>query len=339
MSKLETATVLAFERNLDISDGVFSQKDSSQQNAKLTPVIITEKSVRGTISNRLKNAISNDPAKLDAETEKANLQRVDVAILDHDKDTLVIQWSCKVLPFTGKPCVCNNQDYQDKLINTVQGYLKEQGLSELAKRYATNIANARWLWRNRLGAETIKVTITYKENNIEQHIVLEEAKHYSLNSFELKDEKISKLAKLIEQGLTGEKFTILYISAEAKIGYGQEAYPSQELILDTGNDKGKKSKVLYQTNGHAAMHSQKISNAIRTIDTWYQQDVLFPIAIEPYGAVTTMGTAFRQPKQKQDFYSHFDSWILKDEVPATEQQHYVIGVLIRGGVFGASGKE
>ncbi|VEI44823.1 CRISPR-associated protein [Actinobacillus equuli] len=32
-------------------------------------------------------------------------------------------------------------------------------MSELAKRYATNLANARWLWRNRISAETIQVSI------------------------------------------------------------------------------------------------------------------------------------------------------------------------------------
>ena len=59
----------------------------------------------------------------------------------------------------------------------------------------------------------------------------------------------------------------------------------------------------------------------------------------PYGAVTTLGTAFRQPKQKSDFYSLFDNWILKDKEPSPEQQHYIMAVLIRGGVFGASLKE
>lgn len=57
------------------------------------------------------------------------------------------------------------------------------------------------------------------------------------------------------------------------------------------------------------------------------------------GAVTTLGTAFRQPKQKQDFYTLFDNWVLKGETPSTDEQHYVMAVLIRGGVFGASGKE
>lgn len=325
---LKTASVLAFERNLDISDAFFSQTNSTDSNAKTLPVKITEKSVRGTISNRLKNNITKDPAKLDAEIEKANLQKVDAAALNEECDTLVVKWSCKVLPFTGKPNVCNNQDYQQALQATVQGYLDEQGVSELAKRYATNIANARWLWRNRVGAESVSVAVTCNDESLTF-----DAKSMSLQGFD--NDNVTKLAEHIEQGLTGDAFVILYIEAKAIMGFGQEVYPSQELILDTGSSK---SKVLYEINGKAGMHSQKVSNAIRTIDTWYP-DAEFPIAIEPYGAVTTMGTAFRQPKQKMDFYSLFDAWVLKGEKPEVEQQHYVMGVLIRGGVFGASGKE
>ena len=87
------------------------------------------------------------------------------------------------------------------------------------------------------------------------------------------------------------------------------------------------------------MHSQKIGNAIRTIDTWYEEDAQFPISVEPYGSVTSMGTAFRQPTNKKDFYRLFDNWVLKDELPELDQQHFVIATLIRGGVFGASGKD
>ncbi|RUO42768.1 type I-F CRISPR-associated protein Csy3 [Aliidiomarina taiwanensis] len=331
MTKLTTASVLAFERNLDISDAFFWQANSQDENQPVKPVTIVEKSVRGTISNRLKNAIANDVAKLDAETEKANLQKVDAAALDVENDTLIARWSCKVLPFDGKPNVCNDQDYQLALEAVVQGYIHEHGLAELAKRYATNIVNARWLWRNRVGAESIEVTIKCDD----EVIYFNDAKQFALNNFESNDVELQKLSNLIEQGLLGKAFVILYIEAKAVVGFGQEVFPSQELILDTGKTK---SKVLYQVNGKAGMHSQKVGNAIRTIDTWYN-DAEFPIAIEPYGAVTTMGKAFRQPKQKQDFYSLFDNWILKGEKPETEQQHYVMAVLIRGGVFGASGKE
>ena len=333
-NKLKTATVLAFERKLDISDGFFWQLDSSDSTAKPIPVAIREKSVRGTISNRLSKADA-DPVKLDAKIQNPNLQTIDVATLDDDKNTLIVKWSCKVLPFAGEPNVCNDKDYRAKLLAVVGSYLQGHGVNELARRYAANIVNARWLWRNRLGAETISVNV--KTNDSETNLTFDNAKFYGLNNFTSNDGQIKTLAELIEQGLTGEQFIILYIEARANVGYGQEVYPSQELVLvDTGN---RKSKVLYQINDKAGMHSQKIGNAIRTIDDWYSDEVRFPIAIEPYGAVTTLGTAFRQPGQKQDFYNLLDNWILRDEEPSLEQQHYVIAVLIRGGVFGDSGKE
>jgi len=95
------------------------------------------------------------------------------------------------------------------------------------------------------------------------------------------------------------------------------------------------------------MHSQKIGNAIRTVDTWYpdedgegsSQGQMPPIAVEPYGSVTSQGKAYRQPKPKMDFYSLLDAWVLKDQVPDVAQQHYVIANLVRGGVFGESGKD
>ncbi|MBN6069741.1 type I-F CRISPR-associated protein Csy3 [Aggregatibacter actinomycetemcomitans] len=334
MSKLTTPTVLAFERNLDISDAVFTQFNSQDKSPVEEDVKIREKSVRGTISNRLKNAITNDPAKLDAETQKPNLQRVDVATLNDKNDMLVARFTCKILPFDGKPCVCNDQDYQSKIINTVESYIKTQGFSELAKRYTTNIVNARWLWRNRMNAETIKIEVSFNGKTL----TFDNAKAFSLNHFDDTFEELKTLADFIEAGLSGKEFVILNVTAYAKMGYGQEVYPSQELVLDAGSNN-RKSKILYEINDKAAMHSQKVSNAIRTIDTWYKPNAEFPIAAEPYGAVTTLGTAFRQPKEKLDFYSLFDNWILNDKLPDVEQQHYVMSVLIRGGVFGASGKE
>lgn len=332
--KITTASVLAFERSFDISDAIFAQQNS-HDDQKLTPVLLSEKSVRGTISNRRKNALASDPAKLDAEIQKPNPQTIDISALDADKDTLVVKWSCKVLPFLGTPSVCNNIDYQEALIKTTQSYIKEEGMQALAKRYAINILNGRWLWRNRMAAEQISIVITCK-NDDKVMIEISDVKQYQLNSFDYDDKSVNELAALIEAGLLGKEFVIFNIQAKLKMGLGQEVYPSQEMILEPGKNK---SKVLYEKNGQAAMHSQKISNAIRTIDTWYAENAEFPIAIEPYGAVTTMGHAFRQPKQKQDFYTLFDNWVLKGEKPTLEQQHYVIAVLIRGGVFGASGKE
>lgn len=326
MTNLTTPSVLAFERRLDFSDAFFFQKNS-QTDAPQTPVKLNQKSVRATISNRVK---SNEK---ESEIAKSNLQTVDVAMLDHDKDTLIAKWSCKVLPFTGQPNVCNNPDYQAALEATVQGYLTEHGITALAQRYAYNIINARWLWRNRMGAEKIKITVKFDGSTL----VFEEVKDLPLNQFDCQLPELKTLTGYLEKGFRGEAFVLLEITAEAIIGYGQEVYPSQELILDNTSDR--KSKILYRTNQMTGLHSQKVGNAIRTIDTWYQDNAPFPIASEPYGAVTTRGTAFRQPKQKNDFYTLFDNWILNGKVPPIEQQHYVMSVLIRGGIFGASGKE
>ncbi len=80
-------------------------------------------------------------------------------------------------------------------------------------------------------------------------------KTFSLNNFDYKDEKLTKLATYIEKGFKGEQFVLINIEAEVLMGKGQEVYPSQELILD--NSSARKSKILYQINDIAGIHSQK----------------------------------------------------------------------------------
>lgn len=318
------ASVLAFARALDSSDAWFTQAARTDPSRE-TPVRLREKSVRGTISNRLEDATANDPAKLNAQIEKPNLQTVDVATLDEDKDTLIARFTLKTLPFSGKPWICNDLDHQEKICAAIDAYIAENGLDELSRRYAENIANARWLWRNRIGADRIAVTVT----NGDETVTIDDAKSCRLNtSFDTSSDEVAKIADWLREGLERKQFTLLKVEARAFMGAGQEVFPSQELILDKG--ASKKSKVLYSINDKAGIHSQKIGNALRTIDTWYDE-AEFPIAVEPYGAVTTLGHCFR-PSRKS-FYTLFDNWVLKDKKPTLEEQHYVAAVLIRGGVF------
>jgi CRISPR-associated protein Csy3 len=89
------------------------------------------------------------------------------------------------------------------------------------------------------------------------------------------------------------------------------------------------------------MHSQKIGNALRTIDTWYpdySEVNTGPIAVEPYGAVTNLGKAYRNPKEKADFFTLFDRFARGETLEDKNDEHYVMAVLIRGGVFGESDK-
>lgn len=345
MSKdLKTASVLAFERKLDPSDALFFSGDwnGRDQTAGWEPVKIREKSVRGTISNRLKTK-DQDPAKLDAAIESPNLQTVDVAALPLDADTLKVQFTLRVLGGTGEPSACNDADYRKKLIATISGYVEQHGYGELARRYAANLANGRFLWRNRVGAEQVEVRVAHLQNGQPAGQWAFQAHEHTMRDLDAPTEEavnLAALASLIESGLSGSSHVLLQITAYARVGAGQEVFPSQELILDRG--RGDKSKTLYAVgegnNAVAAIHSQKIGNALRTIDTWYPDaNENGPIAVEPYGSVTTQGKAYRQPKEKQDFYNLLDNWIIKDKAPEPEQQHFVIATLIRGGVFGDAG--
>jgi CRISPR-associated protein Csy3 len=339
---LKTASVLAFERKLDPSDALFfaGQWDERERGAEWPPIHIREKSVRGTISNRLK-AKEQDPAKLDAAIENPNLQTVDVATLPSHADTLMTRFTLRVLGGAGTPSACNNAEYQERLKQAVEGYVENHGFTELARRYAYNLANGRFLWRNRVGAEQVEVQIRLMERGGAADVWTFDALSLSLREFEPTDDarpKLQALASVIADGLAGSRHVLIEVIAFARIGAGQEVFPSQELILDRG--RGDKSRTLYQVGDVAGMHSQKLGNAIRTIDTWYPNDEgedLGPIAVEPYGSVTTQGKAYRQPKQKADFYSLLDGWMLKDREPGVEQQHYVMATLIRGGVFGEAG--
>jgi CRISPR-associated protein Csy3 len=344
--EIKTASVLAFERKLDTSDATFYSGDWKDRAASRTwnPVQVQEKSVRGTISNRLKAKDTADPTKLDAKIENPNLQTVDVAMLPADADTLKVVFTLRILPGVGAPSACNSAEYQSKLMGTVADYVSDQGFGELSLRYANNLANGRFLWRNRIGAEQIEVQVAQFKEGAPIKTWTFDALSFSLRSFEAPQNAktgITELTSLISEGLTGKQHVLLQVTAFVRSGAGQEVFPSQELILD--KDTTKKSKTLYVVNkitALAGMHSQKIGNAIRSIDTWYPlADEVGPIAAEPYGSVTTLGKAYRQPKEKIDFYSLLDEWVLKDKKPSVENQHFVMAILVRGGVFGDSGKE
>ncbi len=322
---ITTPTVLAFERKLSVSD---ARLYSGQWQQDLwQPISVQSKAVKGTISNRQKDSIAGNPAKMDAEIQKANLQQIETAALPAQHDTLKVVFSLRVLGELHKPSVCNQPAYQQKLQQIITAYSEQYGFEEVAHRYACNIANGRFLWRNRTVAEQINIRVRHNQ----QHWQFD-SQQFSLHNFQSDDKQLQQLATLIAAGLKGQHSVLLQIEAQAQIGEGQEVYPSQELILDSN---ATNKKVLYQVGGIAAMHSQKIGNALRTIDTWHPYvDEYSAIAIEPYGAITNRGVACRQPKQKDDFYTLLDNWILNDKQPQPEQQHYVMAVLIRGGVFG-----
>lgn len=331
MSKIP-ASVLAFEKKLVPSDGLMYGTTWEDRNLHAEPLRLKEKSVRGTISNRLKKS---EEGKLDAKIESANLQTVDSCALTPEQDTLKLNFTLKVLSGIETPSACNHEGFYQSYSKAVTDYINEHGFTDIANRYAANLANGRFFWRNRVGCEELEIRINVLNQGNEKNWTFNNL-NISQDFTQLSDEE-KEIGELIAKTLSGEsEFLLLEINGFAKVGKSQDVYPSEELVLDKNNSKEKKSKILYHVNEVAAMHSQKIGNAIRTIDTWYPdfENQQKPIAIDPYGAVTNLGRAYRQPKDKTDFFSFFDKFSQGEKLKRIEDQHFVMAVLVRGGVFG-----
>ncbi len=331
---LTTPTVLSFDRKLENSDALMFSGNYENRNGldQWKPIELTDRRNRGVIGNKLPADITDDPEAMQKEVEKPNPVWGDEATLplNSDHDTLKVSFTVRVLGNLNIPSACNNPAYQEKISTVVETYANNFKFKELATRYAVNIANGRFLWRNRVGAENIEIRV--KSYSFENDVLFT-AYDYSINNFDKRDDKIFTLAAVIQKGLEGQEFAFVEIDAYVKLGSGQRIWPSQEMVMNP--PKGEKSRHLFHLDGCAAMHSQKIGNALRTIDTWYGDgDDLTPIAIEPYGSVTHRGQAYRA--SRNDFYSLRDCWFLRDEKLTDEQQHFVIAVLVRGGVFGES---
>lgn len=324
---LTLPSVLAFSRKLEVSDALMASglwSDIAQSDA-WQPIALHEKRNRATKSQY---------GAKDEEKSEPNLSWGDDATLPHDADTLRVKFTLKILGRLEEPTACNTPQFEEKVIEIVKAYRAEHQFKELATRYANNIVNGRFLWRNRVGAESVSIKVKHGEQNW-----FFNGYDYKLDEFTSPDDTkhpFTQLVTVIQNGLTGDKFEYLEITAFSKLGFGQHVFPSQEMVL--GIPKGEKSKILFKLNDCAAMHSEKIGNALRTIDTWYAEDnSAKAIAIEPYGSVTSRGEAHRITNNgsKNDFYTLFLKWLKDGEIPA-EQQHYVIATLIRGGVFGGN---
>jgi CRISPR-associated protein Csy3 len=331
MTTLTLPSVLAFDRKLEPSDalmhsGLWSNIKNKESWAAIE---LFERRNRAVHSNFTQEVLDDEDA-LQAMMAKPNLSWGDDASLSHEHDTLKISFTLRVVSGLAQPSVCNKVDFGNAYNKAVEDYVKDS-LLELAKRYAYNIANGRFLWRNRVGAQEICIMV--------KHPSLDESLEFNAYDFSLKqtstsDENVLILAQLIKAGLVGDENMLFTINAFVRIGEGQRVWPSQEMVLNS--PAGEKSRHLFSLNGIAAMHCEKIGNALRTIDDWYPEfkNAQTPIAIEAYGSVTQRGVAYRSTKN--DFKTLLLKWLNADDkiIIADSEKHFVAAMIIRGGVFG-----
>jgi len=322
-------SVLAFDRKLEPSDALmFSGCWNTMNDDKAWSAIELFERRNRAVKSNFKQEVLDDEAQLQKQIAEANLSWGDDAALTHEHDTLQVGFSLRVVGGLEQPSVCNVKAFETAYREHIGGDIQTT-LDELASRYAYNIANGRFLWRNRVGAQEIEVHVSHP--NLTEALTFN-AYDYPLKNTKSADDDVVALAQLIKQGLSGEKNVLLTIKAFVKLGEGQRVWPSQEMVLNA--PKGEKSRHLFSLNGIAAMHCEKIGNALRTIDDWYIdfEETQTPIAIEAYGSVTQRGVAYRSTKN--DFKTLLLKWFNTDGDIDVHDKHFVVAMLIRGGVFG-----
>lgn len=237
-------------------------------------------------------------------------------------------------------------NFRQAFLSFVDRAKQSDGLKEVIRRYVRNIVNGRWLWRNRIVAESVNIQVTAQDYPESFNF---DALSYNLKSFENPSEQEQKLTEILLKGITGESTNAaLHIEAIVDFGMGGvEVFPSQNYL---GKDKADGfSRSLYQLNpvkpqrnandnqylGQAALRDQKIGNALRTIDTWYprfEENDKKPIAVEPNGANLEGQIFYRVDKNHK--VSAFDILKEVDELdPNSDKGMFLIACLIRGGVY------
>lgn len=348
---LETG-MLAFARSVQITEGLFYATTSADPD-RLVPVEVLEKGVRG--------QSSEDKAK---NPGQSNPQSVEYAIIPQGHDGVRLSFSVRFMPLSLKPHACNNTAVGDAYVRLASAYRSAGGFDTLALLYLWNIANARFAWRNRFQSDFMSVSVAGEGAGV---LVFNPFK-LSLNAPATRADLIASLSEGSEADLdtvlagiahglsnSDQDAYSLRVSWNAMMEPGQEVFPSQEYIRDEKADKQLSRVFAKLPTLHAgrqmmqaSMHSQKIGVALRHIDIWHGSETHeAPIAVNPYGGVQETSDVLRDPKSKRSFYdlrAKAEELIAGIEAANSPEEitgdaHFVMANLIRGGVFGASGKK
>jgi CRISPR-associated protein Csy3 len=384
-TKKAKGLVLSFRRRLEVAPALFysCSWDTKEDTTLHIPVQLSEQTIRGVIRSdnlNTKNDVVPD----------SNIQTSDTAFLHSEHDTLLVQFFGEILPLTDEPTNCSYTQLIQRF-QTIYKKTNKEIYKEIARRQVLNLVNGRFLWRNRTKAEDVETIIRLKNDgefiefkfksllfpliimDIEQlSNYLQQEKNVSPSEVASIVNDIDKIAEAFSSVLQGQKpLQIFEVESYCKLYKGAEVYPSEEFVdKETASNIVSKTKYLYSVpkmyKGKeikiAAFHTQKITNAIHTIDTWYDpeningldlEDFVVPINVNPYGIVTQMGIVARPKsaniRKGDNFYALVKKYLFDEKLTAvldvkTEEEDpyvtspdkeklFVIANLCVGGVF------
>lgn len=344
---------LNFNRSISPSEGLMYGLKGENR----IPVEVLTRGVRGSISNysnvyKGERTESSENIAKQLDPKQANLQQVQVAYMPVGADRIAVDFSLVVQANSLVPSGCNDAAFYDKVKALTAAYEEAGGYEYLAARYLWNVINGRTLWRNRFASEKMAKL----EIGGEVHVF--NVDNINLNTFDAASmpDGFEAIAAKIGAALAGRSAP-LFVNVEIS-GYvpkGAEVYPSQEFLPDSVKRTKQDGKVLSQVSVNfegrvvqqATLHSQKIGNAIRVIDEWHGQVEEYGVtAIEAYGYVQSRNNAVRLPGSSPDIYKmlmeieeHTETIKAAKDVSAIPGDiHYMVAMLIRGGVFSGEAK-
>lgn len=351
MATVQIPWLLNYTRSIVPSEGTFWVANTTNQ-----PLIIQDKTVLGTIAN-YSSVYKKDQQRNEGDIQKEamagdnNIQRVDSCHLPADADTFELRFTLKFLANANAPEACENSEFREELEKVAQAYAEKGSFTVLAERYLANLLNGRFLWRNRYGTQR-QITLRAPYNN-SLEATFDIVDHPEPVLPQTQAEALKPWIDHIAGALSGKApFFLIEVSAKVTIGLGQEVYPSQEFVDKGARGHDKKSKTLFSVQVErqqvAAIHSQKIGNAIRTIDNWYPgASADHPLAVDPFTVDKRRACPMRLPnREKSDFYSLLKNLpALRNAIESAPDAkaipgnvHYFMAVLIRGGVFSGEKK-
>jgi CRISPR-associated protein Csy3 len=342
--------VLSFQRGTIVTDGLFY---NIFDDGHVSPVPVIRHGIRGTQNiNRTETTAGSASATAKRENV-SNIQTTDSAKLDPAAVALRVRLELRFIDLAQLlfACAPGKTDKPEDIALMRSSYVDfvnrakaSPGLMEVACRYARNLANGRFLWRNRAIARNIRIDVASDGAALASFSALD----IPLNTFGDYSTDEKKVAEVIAAGMRGDRSAHLAASATVDLGVqgAVEVFPSQNYLEN--KDKGF-ARPLYCVGevpanqdqhgirelGQAAFREQKIANALRTFDTWYSAygERGVPIPIEPNGASLDAQEFFRNGKAESGFRLMSQ---LSAIDPASAEGMFMIACLIRGGVFSGS---
>ncbi|MFC4700967.1 type I-F CRISPR-associated protein Cas7f/Csy3 [Glaciecola siphonariae] len=317
MATIKLPSLFSITGGIDPTHACFFSSESGAPESKIA-LDVKPRSLVGT-----KGSYS-EIAKLTPDTTPdSNIQRVDGCFLPIEHEFLHV---CGGLKFvnTIDSINSNNPEVIEKTKAYYASQAAQDSIDEIAKRTVVRFLNGSPLFRN-ARAINIKLIVNYDGDTFTHDV------DHDLSFDDDLPNYAQSLANRISKALKGNIKDLLTLTYEyiVEVGAGQEVYPSEEFA------EGEDGKILFRVQKEqAGLHTQKVGNALRTIDTWYEENTSHPIPVDPFGPDKKFG---RLNRRSNNVFSHFEKMLSEKEL--TQHEHcYLTASIIRGGVYSGKGK-